>query len=317
MRKKVITILAMCAILIFALMGCTTSTLEEKKLSTKNDAKLNTLILSDVCFDGSKADEVRKKIINQALTDKKNVEFIAITGNLVNAQNNDEIMKKAVEFVDSLGIPWAMSLGELDVKGKANAKQIMKILTNKNLKNSYVMRGDSYLNNYCLKVEKSNGQLIDLMFFVDTSVACTKEFVEWYQNIVKNISMNSTQVQGTMINSHIFMNRPLPVFRENEQVSSFDISVWKDSVDFEKAIKNLKSTKSVATGFDPVKSYYINKGDIHFAHISTMSFDSSMKTNDKDFIERANQVGVGYYEYDESKYVHITNIHYSPITYAK
>ncbi len=82
-------------------------------------------------------------------------------------------MKKAVSFIDSLGIPWATSIGELDVAGDTNKKQIMRILTDSKLKNSMVMRGENYKYNYVLEIVDRSNKVSNLLYFVDTAEECS------------------------------------------------------------------------------------------------------------------------------------------------
>ncbi len=183
MKKKVIAVLVLSLILIFALIGCDVK-LEKIQLAMGSDTKLKTLILTDIKFDGTSADDVRERIITN-LVNQREPEFIAINGNIVNAENNGDVMKKAVKFIDSFGIPWATSIGELDVKGNTPKKKIVKILTDKSLKNSMVLHGESYEYNYILEVVDTKSSIKHLFYFIDTSERCSDELVEWYTNTIK------------------------------------------------------------------------------------------------------------------------------------
>ncbi len=171
MKKKIIAILVLSMLLIAVLIGCDIN-VEKRQISTGDDSMLKTLILTDIRFDGSDTDLVREKMISKMVKDR-NPEFIAITGNIVNARNNGEVMKKAVSFIDSLGIPWATSIGELDVAGDTNKKQIMRILTDSKLKNSMVMRGENYKYNYVLEIVDRSNKVSNLLYFVDTAEECS------------------------------------------------------------------------------------------------------------------------------------------------
>ncbi len=300
MKKKVIAVLVLSLILIFALIGCDAK-LEKIQLAMGSDTKLKTLILTDIKFDGTSADDVRERIIT-SLVNQREPEFIAINGNIVNAENNGEVMKKAVKFIDSFGIPWATSIGELDVKGNTPKKKIVKILTDKSLKNSMVLHGESYEYNYILEVVDTKSSIKHLFYFIDTSERCSDELVEWYTNTIKNISFKNVDKKGNMLKSEVFINKPLPVYTENTDAigsNGYEVSVWENSAIFENAILNSNSTKAVYAGTDNLANgAYHRKKEILFAYVISMAFDSSMKGTDYNMQKR--KVGGSYYDFTDS-----------------
>lgn len=319
MKKKIFAILIMGIVLVACLVGCNDK-LGKIQISAGSDNSLATLILTDICFDGTPADTVREKMITKMVNDgigsgntKDEYEFIAITGNMVNCEDNGKVMKKAAEFIDSFGIPWAMSIGERDVKGKTNKKGIINILTDKSLKNSLVMRGDSYDYNYCLEVVKSDKKVNNLFYFLDTSVPCDDKLVDWYRNVTKNKSFSYADVQGKLINSHIFMNRALPIFEENAN-KTYEVKPWAKSDDLQKAIFSMDSTKSIIAGFDEYTNgarFNSDKG-VHIAYVKSMYFNSSM-TGDN-YKKQADYAGCSYQKFGSST-VYLSTKSYSPENY--
>ena len=309
MKKKIFAILILCTILLLALIGCDYKP-ERRQISTGDDNKLTTLVLTDIRFDGSAADSVRERMISSVVSERK-PEFIAIAGNIVNAENNGEIMKKAVEFIDGLGVPWAASIGELDVKGKTSKKGIMNILTNKKLKNSMVMRGYNYEYNYVLEIVDYKNKVNNLLYFVDTSVECSDTFVEWYKNTITNLSFKFQDVQGQLLNSRVFMNRPLPIYADNLQSDTFEVHAWGNSIDFQKAVIDLKSTKNVIAGFDDLANgAQFKHKEISFAYSRSMLFASSMQGD----LYRQQQVQTGCIvcEFSDSSITNINQIFKNP-----
>lgn len=308
MKKKIFAIFILCFILVAALIGCSNK-VEKKLLAMNDDTELNTLILSDIRFDGSAADGVRMRMIED-MVDTRKPEFIAITGNIVNCNNNGEVMKKAAAFIDSFNIPWATSIGELDVKGNTSKKNIVKILTNKDLKYSMVMRGESYEYNYIINVVTNKNKIEHLFYFIDTSVACSDTFVEWYKNSVETISFKNMDKKGDKLKSQIFINRPLPYYEnyiEAINKNEFEPSIWENSKSFEDAIFKMKSTKSVIAGFDYLANGYIGERpqEILFTYTLTMCFDSSM-TGDV-YNKQKGRVGASYFNFRSASYVDSLN----------
>lgn len=322
MKKKFLTIFVLCMILIGVLVGCGLPSVGKKQLSTVNDSRLRTLILSDVRFDGSAADVVREKMIS-TMVERREPEFIAITGNLVNCRNNGEVMKKAAAFIDSFGIPWAMSLGELDVKGNTSPNKIMRILMDQSLQNSMVMRGDSYKNNYILEVvdgSTGSNKVINLLYFVDTTEECTDKFVEWYKNTITELSYKYNEVQGRIMQSHVFMNRPLPAFADNTSAISskgYEVHPWANSTIFQDAIYKSDSTKTVFAGFDEgTDGSYHDGARTKFVYVRTMMFDSSM-TGEK-YDKQKKQTGYSSCEFGTSSSINLSQTYrYSPDDYLK
>lgn len=311
MKKKIFAVLVLSMLLVLALIGCD-NTLSKIQLAGGSDSELTTLMLSDIRFDGSGADDVRERMITQMIEDKK-PEFIAINGNIVNCQNNGAMMKKAVAFIDSFDIPWATSIGELDVKGNTSKKEIVKILTDKKLKNSLVLRGDSYNYNYVLEMLNYSGKVKNLLYFFDTSERCTDEVVEWYRNTAKNLSFKYADKQGELLHSHLFVNKPLPGFDKHPtNYDKYTITPWENSGILEKAVIELKSTKSVLAGFDNLANgaEFDRQNNLRYAYIRTMLFDSSM---DGDiYKEQKGKIGCSTYSFRDTSYVDINAYEYNP-----
>ncbi len=309
MKKKIIAILVLSMLLIAVLIGCDIN-VEKRQISTGDDSMLKTLILTDIRFDGSDTDLVREKMISKMVKDR-NPEFIAISGNIVNARNNGEVMKKAVSFIDSLGIPWATSIGELDVAGDTNKKQIMRILTDRKLKNSMVMRGENYKYNYVLEIVDRSNKVSNLLYFVDTAEECSDTFVEWFQNTVINLSFKYKEVTGQILNTQVFMNRPLPVYADAKDRNKDDIHPWENGITFQKAIINNKLARTVLAGFDMISgTLTYETRDIRFVYVKPMNFDSSM-TGDK-YNKQKTLLGCSSCDFSSSTDIRITPHTYLP-----
>ena len=316
MKKKIIAILVLCMILIAALIGCSIKP-EKRQISAGDDTKLRTLILSDIRFDGSAADSVRERMITRMVKDR-NPEFIAISGNIVNGEENGKLMKKAVELIDSFGIPWATSLGELDTKGNTSKKEIIRILTDKKLKNSMVMRGENYGYNYILEIVDYKNKVNNLFYFVDTTEACTDTFVEWYKNTITTLSFKYKEVQGQILNSQVFMNRPLPIYSDKDVSDSaynYEVHPWSNSISFQNAIIATKSTRVVFAGFDEMTngSSYKPK-DVNYVYVKSLLFDSSMAGTK--YTKQKNSTGCTFCEFTDSPTVSVTTHQYNPDNYV-
>lgn len=316
MKKKLFAILILSLVFILTLIGCTPN-YTKMQISTGEDGGLDTLMLSDIRFDGSSTDNVRRNMIKNMIADKK-PEFIAINGNTVNCNNNGEVMRQAAEFFDSFDIPWAVSLGELDINGSTSKKGLIKILTDKSLKNSLVMRGENYEYNYILEIVDTKNKVKNILYFLDTSVRCSDQLVEWYQNTAKNLSYKYLDRQGEMLNSHIFINKPLSGFAKspnNTGSSAYQVTPWENSDNLQKAVGALKSTRAVFAGFDNMANgaEFKYQENLQYAYIRTMLFDSSM-TGDT-YLAQKKVVGCSFYQFRDTKYVDIDATYYSPDSY--
>ena len=307
MKKKIITILLLSLLLVTVLIGCTK--VEKKLLAMNEYTELDTLILSDIRFDGTAADDIRMRMIED-MVNTRNPDFIAITGNLVHCKNNGEVMKKAALFFDNFAIPWATSIGELDVQGNTSKKQIVNILTNNKLKYSMVMRGESYEYNYIISVVNKNNGIEHLFYFIDTSVECSDTFVEWYKNTITSISFKNVDKKGDTLRSQVFMNRPLPLYKNYSIVinnNNVEPSPWANSQIFEDAIFKMKSTKAVIAGYDNLANGYSGERiqEVLFTYTVTMLFDSSM-TGDNYMLQKG-RIGGTYYNFRDASYVDSLN----------
>lgn len=316
MRKKIFAILLVSVLLIAALVGCTS--IDKIQISTGDNVELKTLVLSDIRFDGTPADEVRKKMI-KSMVDEKKPEFIAIGGNVVNGSNNGKLMKMAAQFFDSFEIPWATSIGELDVRGSTSKKGIINILTDKNLKYSMVMRGENWNYNYVLEIVDTKSKVISLVYFVDTSVKCSEDFVEWYKNTVKGLSFKYLDRKGNMLRNHVILNRPLELYEsETNKNRDYEVHPWENSSLFENLIfdKNLlkDSTKSVMAGFDNLADgEWFEKNGVRFSYIVSMAFDSSMSGTAYD--KQKNKTGGSVFIIRDSDYISVDKTWRNPEKY--
>lgn len=316
MRKKVFVILILSLLLSVALIGCNTNR-TKIQISAGEDASLATLMLSDIRFDGSATDQVRQNMIT-AMVEERKPEFIAINGNIVNCKNNGQVMQMAAEFFDSFDIPWATSIGKLDIAGNTSKSGILKILTNSKLKNSMVMRGESYDYNYVLEVVDSKNNVKNILYFIDTSERCSDQLVEWYKNTTINLSYKYLDRQGEKLNSHIFINNALPGFAENpENKDDYTVTIWENSASFQKAIIDSNSTRAVFAGYDNkargAEFFYKNRSDLKFAYIRTMIFDSSM--SGENYQNQRRYVGYSFYGFRDTKYVDIDSYERNPESY--
>ena len=63
---------------------------------------------------------------------------------------------------------------------------------------------------------------------------CSDTFVEWYKNTITNLSFKFQDVQGQLLNSRVFMNRPLPIYADNLQSDTFEVHAWETVLIFKK-----------------------------------------------------------------------------------
>lgn len=277
MRKiRFTTIIIIITILIIVFAGCTPEQ-EIKVIESGSDNILKVLTLSDICFDGSNNDEMRKTMIKRLIESQK-PEFIVLNGNVVNAVNNGDLMRMAGEYIDTFNIPWTVALGEKDIKGNTSKNSICSILTK--FDNSYFMKGESYGEaNHILQVKNKNKYITSLII-MDSSQEFTDAQDTWYRNIVAKISDEYSTVLGKTVQTIMFMNKPITEFKEAaKKIGSSDhlygtyrtdVTALTNTEKFFKTIKELGSTKAILSGYDTLNDFAVYYYDILFSYVNSM-----------------------------------------------
>ncbi len=333
MKKQIIIILIALTAVVALLAGCMPSVRgfdinAVHHVTTGDDSDLHVLAVTDIMFDGSDFDITRRQMITDLVDrkvgsdyDKKlaEYEFIVVNGNTVNGVNNGELMEMAVEFFDGFDIPWAITIGKHDVAGNQSKSDIMRIL--KTSKNGVMSRATYYDDaNYLVDVFTENNKFITTLYFIDTSVPCTSQLVQWYQNTVKTYGYTFAEKDGKNANSIIYMNTPLAKFEEH--VNDWDkvapVTVWEKSAKFEEAIIDLESTKGVFVGLDTLHDYAMNiTNNIRWSYVKSMFFPTTDDIESKEFKSQASENGATRMKITTSMYLETSKISVSPLTYLK
>ena len=322
------------AILIGILAGCApdNGSFEIDKVhhvTTGDDSELNVLTVSDIMFDGSSNDAVRKEmitgLINRTVGSDQNqkiepYELIVVNGNTVNGSNNGELMTMAVEFFDSFEVPWAITIGKSDVTGSQSKTDVMNILK----KSVYgVMSKATYYDesSYLVDVFTEKDRFISTLYFIDTSVECSDELVNWYANTVTSYGYAYADKDGQNVNSMIYMNTPLSKlgdYEEDRYTDRGEVTVWENSKNFEKKIIELASTRAVFVGCDTLNDYALPVvNNIRWAYSRSMYFPSNVDIESEEFKKQSNKNGARRINITDSKYVDTTNINLKSLDYLK
>lgn len=312
MKKKIICFAIVVMILAISLAGCANQGNSKTVLEIDKD-NLATVVFSDLCFDGTANDDVRKKMMDKVMLDeegKNKYGLIVVNGNLVDGEDNGTLMRKVCDIIDSYKVPWAVSLGKKDVTGNANKKEIIKILLS--YENSYFMAGDTYGSaNYAFDVV-FNGKLVHTLYFLDTTEELSDNQVVWYSNIVKQKADKYGDKIGNTENviSSLFMNNPfkeiMPLVDEWKAEGSgnlpsyANIATLENDSDLYKQIKQLDSTFALFFGNNPYTYFIRSKHDINYTMCRNMYF-----TDNKD---QKSLYGAVSYSIKNSKFMSVSSI---------
>lgn len=249
MKKFFASLLAM-LMLTFCLVGCA-HTGYDGDLVTGKDGDFSVLVLSDIMFDGSSLDDIKTKAITAIVNhmdreqdkERNPYELIVINGNTVNGKDNGSLMKKAVAFFDSFEIPWAITLGDKDIQGKADKKQIVSTIKKSQYCIINATNAQLYNDtNYALNVYTStNPKLVSTLYFLDSTEPVTQELVDWYTTMVDNNNRGIVTNAKENVSSVVFSHKPVSKFAENNREDygyNQDVTVWEGSELLTNAITN-------------------------------------------------------------------------------
>ncbi len=311
MKRKILGIIISIAIITCVLAGCAidggfkVNGVYHISTGTKDTGRLEVLVVSDIMFDGSEVDSARRQmftdLVNKADEYDEDIhyEFIVVNGNTVNGENNGELMKSAVTFIDSFKIPWAITLGASDIDGTDSKTDIMKILKDSKYG---IMSEATYMDKtgndatYMVDVFNDKDTFITSLYFVDTTVECSDKLVEWYTNTVKSYGYEYGNKDGDNVNSVIFMHTALSnhkqkVTDDNDVIDPEDVvTVWENSSNFSKAIISLKSTIGVFVARDTLNSNSHTVNNIKWEFSKSLYLPNG-DIKSQDFITQARNTG--------------------------
>ena len=112
------------------------------------------------------------------------------------------------------------------------------------------------------------------------------------------------------------MNRPLPIFVDNLQSDSLEVHPWANSINFQKTIVDLKSTKNVFVGYDDLANgAQFSYKEIKFAYSRSMLFDSSMQGDL--YKKQQIQTGCLVCDFSDSSIASPSQLFYNPKDYLQ
>ncbi|VVS93643.1 metallophosphoesterase family protein [Desulfoluna spongiiphila] len=231
-------------------------------------------------------DTIENEIYRQIkeLVKKTQPDVIISTGDNLQGPNDEIIIPKMVEFLDSLNIPWTTVYGNHDCEGyKGLAWQSEQFENGRNcLFKSGPGNVEGY-GNHAINIMEDGKPFYSLYMLdshakdVDRDLMTTYGFIrdnqiQWYENMVQKISKQS----GKIVPSLMFFHIPLPEYKDAYNLyeeSGFSAKIGKgrnyegvcssrhNSGLFDK-IKQLKSTKGTFVGHDHVNASAVLYKDV-------------------------------------------------------
>ena len=263
-KKRFTAILILFVLLfLFLLPACqkaTTTKSDNDDLVLSKDGTFKILYLTDLHFinsqvtskyvadDLSLRDEWAMTAVRDIVEKAGHIDLIVVTGDLVfttslvefitETSDNLAAFKKATDFIDSFGIPWAFCFGNHDEEGNAantsnKAKKLLaSYLQSDNVKHCLFTEGPQEINgcgNYLLNVYNEDGSVNNSLVFFDSGSyikyydeSLKKEVggiwnyeyvhddqLDWYEGEIKKLSTEERTVP-----SIVFQHIPLPIYQE-------------------------------------------------------------------------------------------------------
>jgi len=280
-------------ILLFGVFSCQNKKEEANayvshSLSVKEDGTFKILHLTDLHFINSQVTSSRSVVADLTLRDdwamtavtavvrEAEPDLIIVTGDVVFTQNlvalitqtddNYEAFRKAADFIDSFGIPWAFTFGNHDEEGslmeemdddkEKTKKALGAYLTSDSIKNCLYVDGPEGINgcgNYVVNVLNRNGSVnTSLVMFDSGSYIKTYdenkgkmvggiwnyEYVhddqlDWYEAAIRAISKS----EGRLVPSMVFQHIPLPIYQTvlDAYMAALEAKgeAWRDTINYE------------------------------------------------------------------------------------
>ena len=257
-------------------------------LSVKDDGSFKILYLTDLHFINSEVTSKRSVVGDLSLRDdwaktavtsvvrEADPDLIVVTGDIVFTQtlvsfitgtdDNYEAFRKAADFIDGFGIPWAFTFGNHDEEGalldemggdkEKTKKALGAYLTSENIKNCLYAEGPEEINgcgNYVINVLNKDGSVNNALVFFDSGSYIKTydesqgkmvggiwnyEYVhddqlDWYEAAIKSISAS----EGRTVPSMVFQHIPLPIYQTvlDAYLAALEEKgeAWRDTINYE------------------------------------------------------------------------------------
>ena len=239
--------------------------------ATENSIKI--LQLTDLHVNGKIGMPLVFSIMKAAIR-KSEPDLIVITGDVFSNGCGEKDVKILCDFMERVGIPWAVTLGNHDDETPYSMEELSEILENS--KGSLFKRGDlsDRYGNYYYYLHFPDGKTQQLIF-MDTRIAgFSEESVDFYENTV----LDSARFDGESTTKNLlFYHTPLPELLDAVNTYKIDSSIGSGklgeppciqgtSVNFFDKVLELNRTQAMIYGHDHYNNAIINYQGVDFCY---------------------------------------------------
>lgn len=264
-----------------------------KSLDNEN-LEYRVLQLTDVhMMNNDKKDKKLFDTITKTI-EKSNPDFIVVTGDISSNQDNEADFKKFAEFMETFKIEWTFTFGNHDTEGNWGKEEVSDYLESLEycsytrgevIEADHEKKQDSY-GNYYKVIENDKGELVHVMFFMDSNMYDYNDKgesigydkfndaqIEWYKNSLYEIKEQYGKKEIKDIPSTAYFHIPMQEFNlgwsEGERLIGMK---WEkifcptnDDMMFETMLE-LGSTKGVFVGHDHMNNFSVEYKGIRLSY---------------------------------------------------
>lgn len=278
---------SMLSLVLFSVVGCSAN----ESVARAEDTEYVILMLTDLHFYEGQQNYAKRvfKTIDR-LVAKSNPDFIVVTGDVMNSNDNNDVVFRAFgEKMESYKIPWTFSFGNHDIGGNVWTKSDVADYL-QGLEYCQFEKGPEdvygYGNNYFLVYDRE-GKIIQTIFTIDTSGtgnagesdthAVDQSQIDWYTASVREIATLANGDPDRPVPSIMFSHVPMSEYKD-----AYDQAVVNKEVVYGKrrekecpaadedmlleTIVELRSTIAYYCGHDHTNDYVVTKDGIRLSY---------------------------------------------------
>ncbi len=245
-----------------------------KQLKFRDDGSFKILQFTDVHWSDESELDLKTNSLMERILEVEKPDFVVFTGDMTYGEKNTLLLKRALEPVNTSGIPWAAAFGNHDIEIGFGKEELFKVMQESST--CLTQTGDlelSGLCNYHLSINASKNDSPSWTLYLIDSGDYNKneklggydfikrDQIDWYTKLSEKISSQFGRLPALA-----FFHIPLPEYNDVWNLSTCygskneNVECPRQNSGMFSAMLEMGDVKGVFVGHDHLNDYY---GDLY------------------------------------------------------